>query len=77
MNLNIFFTFFLLFLSCQKQSKVVFDKCSIYNLKQPTEVWNMPKQLKEISGIVILNDEKVVCVNDEDGKLFIYDLNTK
>ena len=78
MNLNsLFITFFLLFLSCQKQSKAVFDECKNYNLSQPTEIWKLPKQLKEISGIVIQNDQKVVCVNDEEGDLFIYDLSTK
>lgn len=78
MNLNIsFFAFFLLFFSCQKQPKAVFDDCKIYNLSQPTEIWKLPKQLKEISGIVILKDQRAICLNDEDGDLFIYDLSAK
>ncbi|MFK5959712.1 MAG: SdiA-regulated domain-containing protein [Lutibacter sp.] len=78
MNLNnSFFALTLLFISCQKQLKENFDECTIYNLSQPTKVWKLPKQLKEISGIVILNGQKAICVNDEEGNLFIYDLNTK
>jgi len=64
-------------LSCHKQPKASFDDSKFYNLKQPSVVWKMPKVLDEISGIEILKNQKVICHNDEDGKLFVYDLNNK
>ncbi|HET8752940.1 MAG TPA: SdiA-regulated domain-containing protein [Salinimicrobium sp.] len=40
------------------------------------KTWELPKVLDEISGIVYLGDNKIACVQDEDGIIFIYDLNT-
>jgi DNA-binding beta-propeller fold protein YncE len=75
MKLNLAFLTFFIILSCQKQPKADFDDCKIYNLKQPNAVWELPETLNEISGIEILNNQKVICHNDEDGNLFVYDLN--
>lgn len=63
-------------LLCCKE-KEAFDDCAFYNLKEPNEVWKLPKVLNEISGISLLTQEKIICVNDEQGKLFIYDLKNK
>ncbi len=41
------------------------------------ETWKLPKILSEISGMAYLDDNKVVGVQDELGKLFIYNLNSK
>ncbi len=75
LSVSIFTALFLFF--CQKQPKPIFDECTLYSLSQPNEVWKMPKKLKEISGIAIINNQKIVCNNDEDGDIFIYDLKTK
>ena len=40
-----------------------------------TNTWKMPGKLKEISGISWLSDSKIACIEDEDGVIFIYDLN--
>lgn len=78
MNLNsLFFAITILLTSCQKQPKTVFDECKTYHLNRPAEIWKLPKQLDEISGIAILKNQKAVFMNDEDGYLFIYDLNAK
>lgn len=77
MKLNPAFLTFFIVLSCQKQQKETFDDCKFYNLKQPSTVWEMPATLNEISGIEILNNQKIICINDKDGKLFVYDLNKK
>ncbi|APU69955.1 hypothetical protein [Christiangramia flava] len=37
--------------------------------------WNIPNALDEISGIVWLGDYQVACIQDEDGILFVYDLD--
>ncbi|KQC33327.1 hypothetical protein AAU57_08370 [Nonlabens sp. YIK11] len=49
--------------------------------KAPTDYtivqkWEMPKYLKEISGIAWLPDGKMACVQDEEGEIFIYDLES-
>lgn len=77
MNLTISFLTFFIVLSCQKQSKETFDDCKFYNLKAPSVVWGMPETLDEISGIEILNNQEIICHNDEDGNLFVYGLSSK
>lgn len=34
--------------------------------------WEMPPELKEISGIAYINENRFACVQDELGKIFIY-----
>lgn len=36
------------------------------------EKWNLPEELREISGIAYLDDSRFACIQDEDGKIFIY-----
>lgn len=38
--------------------------------------WKMPRDLDEISGIDWAGDNKIACVQDEDGTIFIYNLTT-
>lgn len=47
------------------------------NLNSPIEIFYLPDELKEISGIVYLNDKEIACVQDELGKIYIYNLETK
>jgi hypothetical protein len=37
--------------------------------------WKMPEELKEISGIAPINDKQIACVQDELGKIFIYNID--
>lgn len=51
------------------------------NKKQSPEVtiaqkWEMPSQLKEISGIAYINKNLFACVQDEAGKIFIFNTAT-
>ncbi len=39
--------------------------------------WIMPESLDEISGIAWMGNNKLACVQDEEGIIFIYDLNQK
>lgn len=41
------------------------------------ETWELPNQLNEISGITWLGNNELACIQDEDGIIFIFDLNTK
>lgn len=66
----------LLLLSCKKND-LKFDICKSYHLNKPSEVWELPNELQEISGISILNFPKILCINDEEGKMFSYNLDTK
>lgn len=38
--------------------------------------WELPEELIEISGMEWAGDNKIACIQDEDGYIFIYDLNT-
>ncbi|TRO66529.1 SdiA-regulated domain-containing protein [Christiangramia sabulilitoris] len=38
--------------------------------------WEMPEELREISGIYWLNDNRIACIQDEDGIIFVYDLKS-
>jgi len=44
---------------------------SIYTIKN---TYNLPEDLKEISGITWLNDNTFACIQDEDGIIYIYDI---
>jgi uncharacterized membrane protein YkoI len=39
--------------------------------------WELPSELREVSGIAYLQDDKLACVQDEEGAIFIYDLKKK
>jgi uncharacterized protein YjiK len=45
-----------------------------YRLLQPAENLKLPDELAEISGIDVYRKGKLVCVNDEKGKVYIYDV---
>lgn len=40
------------------------------------KTWKLPGILEEISGMVYIGNEQIACVQDEDGKIFIYNLAT-
>ena len=46
-----------------------------YNLSAPDKVLILPPVLKEISGITELDASSVACIQDENGIVFIYDIN--
>ncbi len=37
--------------------------------------WKMPRELDEISGIAWMSNQLMACIQDEDGVVFIYDLD--
>ena len=40
------------------------------------EKWNLPPILQEISGISYLGNNEVACIQDEDGMIFIFNIET-
>jgi uncharacterized protein YjiK len=45
-----------------------------YDLSHPVLVHELPAILQEVSGLTDIDREKIACVQDEDGTVFIYDL---
>lgn len=43
-----------------------------YNLDKPDQVFSMPSELQEISGIDFLDKNKIVCVQDELGIIYTF-----
>jgi uncharacterized protein YjiK len=41
------------------------------------ETWELPKELKEISGNVFIDAQHVACIQDNQGTIFIYNLASK
>ncbi|OAB78649.1 SdiA-regulated domain-containing protein [Cochleicola gelatinilyticus] len=41
------------------------------------KTWELPKDLNEVSGIAWISDNTIASVQDEDGVIFIYDLEKK
>ncbi len=48
-----------------------------YNLKEPSEKYFLPYVLSEISGLTMDDKGRLLTVEDEVGKVFIYDLKLK
>jgi uncharacterized protein YjiK len=49
----------------------------IYNLNKPDETFVLPEILEEVSGITLLNDSIMLCIQDENGILYFYHLDNK
>ena len=45
-----------------------------YDLQNPKMRWDMPDELREISGLSYYDKDQLACVQDEKGILYIYDL---
>ena len=75
--------FLLLLISCEpkknkservesfKENDVLFA----YDLDTPSQKFILPNKLTEISGLSYYSENKLVCVNDEIGKIYLYDLD--
>ena len=45
-------------------------------LMKIAQQWDMPNELEEISGISFIDDNRLACVQDEKGVVYIYNLKT-
>lgn len=60
---------------------------SVYFLSKPDyeytdelkviKTWELPFELREVSGISHVDDSRIACIQDEDGVIYIYDLELK
>lgn len=48
-----------------------------YNLKQADQKIILPAELREVSGLTIVDSKTLACVQDEEGIVFIYDLKNQ
>lgn len=55
-----------------------FDIFSLgYDFKHPSSTIVLPDTLHEISGVTTIDSVTLACIQDENGVLFLYDLNTQ
>ena len=48
-----------------------------YNLNNPSQRWDLPGELEEISGLSFFRKNELACIQDEDGVFYIYNLKKK
>ncbi len=48
-----------------------------YNLNEVEDKYFLPYVLEEVSGLTLYGDHQVAMINDEEGRIFIYDLDKK
>ncbi|PJJ58700.1 SdiA-regulated domain-containing protein [Hymenobacter chitinivorans] len=48
-----------------------------YEWQQPTATFTLPKELQEISGIALLSGQRLGCIEDQTGTIYIYNLTSK
>jgi len=66
------------FVSCQENTHPeAKDFVFPYDLNQPSDKYILPSILAEISGIAWITNNIMVCIQDEDGKLFFYNLDER
>ena len=84
-NFKILFFCLTLLCACEPKKKsqdksetITFQYVNLpYNFEEPTEKYVLPDKLKEISGLSYFKNNQLVCVNDEEGKIYIYDIKEK
>ncbi|WP_460975070.1 SdiA-regulated domain-containing protein [Spirosoma knui] len=48
-----------------------------YQLTKPAETYTMPNTLREISGLTYYKNDKLLCVQDEEAVVYVFDINKK
>lgn len=83
-NLLILLAFSVAFSACSKSKKNK-QTCFLsehyshfpYRINLPTDTYVLDKVLREISGLTYAKENKLLCVNDEQGYIFEYDTQQK
>ena len=70
--LALLISFFVIFYFIKKNKTA-----KLYEIDKPDFQQNLSKNLKEISGISYFDENQIICINDEVGRLFIYDHEKK
>ena len=61
----------------ESQAEITQNIALPYDFENPSEKFIMPNNLKEISGLSYYKGNQLACVNDEEGKVFMYDFVKK
>ena len=48
-----------------------------YNFDKPSQIFELPKSLNEISGITFYDESTLACVQDEKGRIYFFDIHKK
>lgn len=55
----------------ENYQKTISDKVEI------EKTWELPNELDEVSGIAFVDNQRLACIQDEEGTIFIYNLSTE
>ncbi len=47
-----------------------------YELAEPDQKWELPKKLVEISGLSMIDEHRLACIQDEKGNVYIFNLQS-
>lgn len=62
-----------IFASCEKQYQ--YSNIDYESLKRPSDIFDLPDELDEISGLEMYGENEIIAIDDEDG--IIYSINTE
>lgn len=72
---NTFFLLAVLLVACERtDSSSQTSGEGAYRLAEPDEVFELPEELKEISGLSVLSATRLLCNEDETGTLYVYNI---
>jgi SdiA-regulated len=72
--INKFFLSLLFMIHCSSRPMEATDS---YNFSNPDETIELPESLREVSGIALVSDNLMACVEDEHGVVYFFDLLQK
>lgn len=47
-----------------------------FQLDKPDKLWELPKKLIEISGLSFIDKQRIACIQDEKGNVYVFNLKT-
>ena len=59
------------------QAQAIINQNTGYRLDQPDQIYTLPGSLKEISGMQSISPTLVACTQDEDGIVYLFDLEQR
>lgn len=69
--------FILLFVIISSDAFGQADSIFAYDLKNPDEVYVLPEYLEEVSGLTFYQTSQLAMLNDEQGRMYVYDLDSR
>lgn len=69
--------FILLFVTISSEAFGQADSIFAYDLKNPDEVYVLPEYLEEVSGLTFYQTSQLAMLNDEQGRMYVYDLESR